>query len=151
MRHFRNQSFHSANAMSASFDACVELATKGHAHPQLKSLVQMRNAHGWTMLTVLASRLSPKGVKRVLDTGADPVARNRNGLTALEQIEATPLSLSEPEYGRWMAARAEVIALLMHAENVARHRLEGGTSFADPMPARASPEQTRRKTSSMSA
>lgn len=130
MQNFRNRSIHTSRALVASFESCVSLAIKGQAHPALAHYVSQRNAHGWTILTMVSGRLSPQGVKIVLAAGADPLARNKNGQTARETLDANPLSLSEPNYGALMERRAEVIALLMHAENLAVHRLEGVPVFA---------------------
>lgn len=126
MQNFRNRSIHTSRAIVASFEACVSLAIKGQSHPALAHYVSQRNAHGWTLLTMVSDRLSPQGVKIVLAAGADPLARNKNGQTARETLDANPLALSEPNYGALMERRAEVIALLMHAENLAVHRLKGG-------------------------
>lgn len=134
MRQFRNQSYRSAQAMTASFDACLVLAVKGEAHPLLPSFVKQRNGHGWTLLTVLADRYSPAGVKVALAAGADPLATNKNGQTALQFVEANPPILPEPRYSDLMALRADVIALLMHAENLARNTVGSGRAFAEDAP-----------------
>lgn len=130
MRHFRNQSYRSAQAMTASFEACVAMAVRGEAHPLLASFAKQRNGHGWTLLTVLADRYSPAGVKVVLAAGADPLATNKNGQTALQYIEQNPPILLEPRYSDLMALRADVIALLMHAENLARNTVGAGLPVA---------------------
>lgn len=147
MQNFRNRSIHTSRALVASFEACVSLAVKGQAHPALAHYVSQRNAHGWTLLTMVSDRLSPQGVKIVLAAGADPLARNKNGQTARETLDANPLALSEPNYGDLMERRAEVIALLMHAENLAAHRLKGGTlarMAASEESAPSTTQETRR-------
>lgn len=87
MKQFRTQSALGAKASVASFEACMAMAARGERHPALKDFVNARNGHGWTMLTALADAVSVKGVGVLLESGANPLLTNRNGLTARAYLE----------------------------------------------------------------